>query len=329
MMSSVNNSNTDLPKQLGAIPDLPDKRDHIYVGAEPEVLAKMPSIQEGYSVEDEIGETPNFDQHQTWGCGPFGLCNDITHLVLAALGIIKIFSKRWPYGHCVIPGGRGTYIRELYRFAKNIGLCEDRFMPTYKPDGSLDEEWLKNLGTVTPEMIANALENRIDEYLSIPSDNFNLICQAIFENKGVGCGLRGVNAQSGHFFEFEGFRKYGGYDALVRKDSIPIIRNGVKDYKRYIVKIGDKYYQENSYGAEVQLFSHWTAKKDFSEAMKIDKEIAEKLCKVILHRKADPAFMNYVDQHIKFVLDEIEQKAKEWKAHDRWIKFLRFFGLIS
>lgn len=325
-----NNLEDTLPEQLGIVgPDPVDLRDHQYVGAPPEVLAVMPTIEQGYDVENEIGKTPNFDQHSTWGCGPFGLSNDYTHLVLAALGIIRIVSKRWIYGHCVIPGGKGTYIRELYRFAKNVGLCEDRLMPTYKPDGNLDEAWLKNLGTVTPEMIANALENRIDEYLSIPSDNFSLICQAVFENKGVGCGLRGVNATSGHFFEFKGFRKYGGYDALVRKDSIPVWRNGVKDYNRYIVKIGDKYYQENSYGSQVVLYSHWTAKKDFSNAMKIDKAIAEKLCKVILHRPSDPAFMNYTGEHIKYVLDEIEQRAKEWKAQDKWIKFLRFFGLIK
>ncbi len=260
--------NEQLPKQLGIAGEDPrDNRDHIYTGAPPEVLKVMPTIEQGYDVEDEIGKTPDFDQSPTWGCGPFGICNDLTHLFLAAIKKIIIFSKRWFYSHCVISGGKGVYIRDLYKLAHQKGVPEDRLMLTYKPDGTLTEEWLKYKGDITPEIIANAAKHKIGEYLKVPSDNFNLLLQGIFESKGVGCGIRGVDVANGHFFELVGFGMHNGYPAVIRKDSVPIYVNGKKVFRRWIVKIGDKYYQENSHGTQVILFSHWLAKKNFSKDM--------------------------------------------------------------
>lgn len=318
----------ELPTQLGiAGPDPRDDRDRIYMGAPPEVKAVMPSIEQGYRVSDKTGELPNFDQWDTWGCGAFGALNDFSYLVLAALGIVKIFSKRDLYSRCVIPGGKGTYIRDIYKTLHQKGVCEDRFLPTYKPDGSLTEEWLKDRSDATPEAVANALENRIDEYLSIPSNDFELLLQAIFESDSVGCGMKGINAIGGHFFNLDGFGIHNGLPGLKRKDSVPILIDGKKVYDRWIVKVGDKYYLENAFGSEVVLYSHWLAKKDFSKLMDINEDEAKRLCDIILHRPDDPEFMKYAGKRLLFVLNEIE-KAPEHKRQEIIIKIARFLKLV-
>lgn len=320
-----------LPIQLGAKEDLVDRRDHKYLGAPAELLKIMPSKEEGYSVLDEVARVfslpfPFRNQFSTYGCVTFGGTSDLMLAHLFATGQLLILSARDAYSQIHLT--RGAYVRDFYKLAHQKGICEDRFMPTFKPDGSLDEEWLKDGSDRTQEAIDNALENRISEYLSISSGNWDLVRQAIFENKGAGGGKRGVNASMGHFYCYTGYGPHNGYEGLEYLDSIPYWKDGKYHYRKWLVKIGNKIFMENSYGSQVILYSHWTAKKEYSiENMKLTKELVEKFCQVVLHREPDPEFLKYVGYPIEFVIDEV-CKSSEWKREDLVARFLRAIKLI-
>jgi len=261
----------DIPKILGFYPDAIDTRDHLYeefIAGVPSA-AEMPTFDKGYDTEDVYGYLDNDDQYNTLGCVPFGGTNDL-EMTFRMAGIILKLSQRDAYSQIHFDSG-GASPRDFYKLANQKGICEDRFLPTYDAVGGLTEARLRDRSDITPEAIENALQNKIDEYLSISSLDMLILARAIFENGGCGGGYCGINASIGHFIFPKGYGKHnrGGYtyDGIKYKDSSPMWVNGQKTFDKWIIKYNNKFYLDSPSGSEIILYSFWTCLKDFSKTM--------------------------------------------------------------
>lgn len=253
-----------LPQFLGAVQDKFDERDFSFGAVV--VPVEIPSWETGFDCEDKFGKLRDDAQFSTYGCVSFGGTNDLEETYLAN-GVPIQLSQRDAYSQIFLGGG-GAQPRDFYKLVNKQGICEDSFLPTYM-NGQLTETSLRYRGDITPEAIKNALEHKIDSYYSIEPNDWDLVRQAIFQNAGCGSGFRGVNASMGHFIFLSGWQMSGKYKALRYKDSY-------SPFKKIIIEKNGKYYLENENGAEVILFSIWTAIRNFKQNNNMPKLIRKK-----------------------------------------------------
>ena len=236
----------NLPEQLGSKPDLPDERDHEYiVGAKP---PDMPSWKQGYDVEEKYGRLRDDWQGHSYGCGWFGLTNDVEMSIKKHTGKDIQLSQRFGYSQTYLSGG-GTSPRDNYKLANKIGIAEDRLMLTNCGE-NLSEGWLRNKQGLTQEVLENALLWRIGEYQSMPSPDPEQLAYGIFVDNGVGGGYKSGGVM-GHFIFHKGYKILHGYNAIKIKDSYP-------PYDKEIVYKKGKWYL-GYLGPEIQLYSHWVS----------------------------------------------------------------------
>lgn len=244
-----------LPEQLGAIPDIPDRRDFLYediMGGRP---VGMPSFEKGYDAEEAIGQLKDDHQDNSLRCVSQGGTNDVELSILATTQRHISLSIRDGYSQIYAPNG-GASPRDFYKLAKNKGICEESFCPSYPADGSkVSETWTRKRGDITPERIENALQWRIGAYRSIYSLDLEVMAQAIFENNGCGGAYKPLNSRMGHMIFFKGYGIHKGYYGLKYRDSY-------SPYQKWIIKHKGRFYYAsttNPLAFQIQLFSIWTA----------------------------------------------------------------------
>jgi len=306
------------PKELGCIEDEPDERDHPFGAVAGVPPTDMPTREAGYDVEEKFGKLIDDFQSSTLRCVTEGGTNDAEMTFRAGTNGKQTphFSRKFVYPEIVADGG-GAQPRDFYKFWKGTGLCEEELLPSFPVGIELSEAWARARTILTKQILDNAEKWKCDEYLSIGSDNIDLVRQAIFENAGCGGGYVGVNANMGHFVFFKGWGIHGGYFGYRVKDSYP-------PTDRWIIIKDGKWHLENQFGSEVRLFSLWTAKKNFpsEENMNVDKNLLDTLYNLIFHRDPDEGAKTHLDMDLNLVLHAFEESG-EWKFWDGLIRFLK------
>lgn len=238
----------------GCIEDELDSRDdaHAYetvMGARP---PEMPTFQVGYDVEETLKyELEDDSQYPTLGCVAHGGTDDVEVTYHVHTGKRFHLSRRDPYSQIHSPGG-GASVRSFFKLANKKGICEDEHLPTYMPDGTLTETWLRQRSGISPDAEKNALQNRIGPYRAIQSLDVEVIAQAQLENNGCTGAYKVYGYNMGHCIFFKGYGIHGGYHGIKYKDSYP-------PYDKWLVtKNGNWYLDYPASSKQIKLYSFWT-----------------------------------------------------------------------
>lgn len=108
---------------------------------------------------------------------------------------VEEISAKAIYSQIFLDGG-GAYVYAGGKLVINWGAVFDRLVPSRKPDGSVDETFMRDKSWLTEEItkIAELLKGK--EYRIIRAKaNMNLYAQAIIQNKGVVGAIRGQNGR--------------------------------------------------------------------------------------------------------------------------------------
>lgn len=107
---------------------------------------------------------------------------------------IEKISARSIYSMISLGRFKGAYIRDAALQIKYGGALLERFCPSYKPDGTTDEDWMTDQSWRTPdtEALAKTLKAKDAQVINNKTD-INVHARAILENLGVLCGLNGAN----------------------------------------------------------------------------------------------------------------------------------------
>ncbi len=233
-----------IPKQLGAVRDLPDERDYQGVDVMDATPPNMPSFQQGYDVEGVFGALPDNDQGSAYDCVCEGGTEDINMTIKVFCGENKYLSPRDAYSQIHLPNGAASP-RDFYKLADKVGVCEDRFLPT-RPNGQkLTEEFARK----RDDLLSGAVYWKIGAYYSISSNNIQAIVQAVFTNNGCGGAYFPQNSAMGHFIFFRGYGIFKGCQALKYRDTY-------EPYTKWIYLKGGNYFLQD--GTPIELAGIWT-----------------------------------------------------------------------
>ena len=260
--------NKIIPRNLGCLRDTKDVRDRQYVDVMGAMPPDMPSFEVGYDVEERFGALKDHPQGGAYNCVGEGSSQDINMSIKIVTGKNVVTSPRDIYSQIFLPNG-GSSPREAYRLLKNIGVCEDRFLPT-RPDGQyLTEQFARK----RDDLLAKPVYWKIDSYYSILSNNIAALTQAIFTNNGCGGAYFPRNGQMGHFIFFRGYGIRNGRYALKYRDSY-------EPFAKWICRDGNNnYYLQD--GTPIDLAGIWTAfpHKDWPIYKK--KEVREEMLRAV------------------------------------------------
>lgn len=246
-----------------------DSRDLVFdetMGADEPV----PSLKDGYDVVKKYNVPLEEDpQHYSLACVAHAGTDDIETQVFISVGEKIHLSRRDAYSQIHLGGG-GASPRDFYKLANKVGVCEDKYCPTYDSDRELTEARARLRGEITKERTDNALSWRIGAYRSIKSNDIGVLARAIYLNNGCAGGFRSIGASMGHMIFHKGFGYHKGYPGICFKDSY-------HPFEKWLIQNKGKFYQDNPRGVRVELFSIWTAEPnpDWSIKKKMTKEEVE------------------------------------------------------
>lgn len=108
---------------------------------------------------------------------------------------VEVLSAKAVYSQIFLPNG-GAYISRGGKLVVNWGAVAERLVPSHKEDGSVDEDFMRDLSWLNDEItkIAEILKGK--QYRIIRArDNMDLFARAILENGGVVGGFKGQNGR--------------------------------------------------------------------------------------------------------------------------------------
>lgn len=247
----------------GAFKQPKDERDYPY-----EVMGSFEiDWDKGFDIRDKIGNIPIKNQMHSNSCVSQGWSYQVGVYEALETGIYKDVSPKSIYPFIALPNG-GAYIREGAKRVSNIGSLLETIVPSYKPDGTTDEKFMRQKDWWNDEMEKKAKILRGKEYRSINiHKDFDLLARAIEENNGVvgglyvGKGLKWGTERpqpstntGGHclFFGAYGKDKYGKFIATPNSWGK---RSWMKDWAKGKVGIGWQKIYENYLP---YMFDPWT-----------------------------------------------------------------------
>lgn len=188
-------------KYRGALKDPDDPRDVKYrkVCGTPPI--EMPSWDAGYDVEEKYGRMKVENQQSSSSCVSQGVQYYVQILNWIEEGKFVDLSARFIYSQIFLPQG-GAYIRSGIGLVTDKGIPEENLCPSYKPDGTTDENWMRDKGWESDKTYENALIRKAKTYASIVHDEpdlFELARQAIYQSHGLVSGFKN------HCVYFKGF----------------------------------------------------------------------------------------------------------------------------
>ena len=199
-----------LPFGTGAIPDPKDERDYSYdmvASAAPVVI----DWDKGFDIRNFIGGDINFkNQNQSSSCVGQGTSYyvwvkqiiemmkkysmDLDQLRISYPEEIDDASAKAIYSQISLGPGAGAYIRDGVKLLCEWGSVDNDIVPSNKPDGSSDEDFMRDKSWKTKEMDELAKIFQGKDYRVINAcQNMDLFAQAILENHGVVGGVEGAN----------------------------------------------------------------------------------------------------------------------------------------
>lgn len=202
----------------GALPDPRDERDHVFdvVGASVEEI----DWEKGFDVRDVIGsDLQTKNQYMSYSCS--GQAASQYVWVLQAIeqmktegltlqelwekdpNLIDEISAKAIYSQISLGKGVGAYIRDAALLIKNTGALFERWVPSYKPDGTTDEDFMFDKSwkdeKINWDKFANFLQAK-DAQVIYDKTNMDVFARAIKNNFGI---LGGLNLSSGHGWSTE------------------------------------------------------------------------------------------------------------------------------
>lgn len=193
----------------GAHRDPIDERDHIY--DKEAVGAFELDWEKGFDVRDVIGaDVFQNNQGATMSCVGQGAAQYAWVLNIIELekqynctyeelqqyhpNEIERMSAKAIYSMISLGRYKGAYIRDGALQIKSWGSLMERFCPSYKPDGTTDEDWMIDQSWRTPDMEALAMVFKAKDAQVINNKtDINVHGQAVIKNYGVLCGVDGAN----------------------------------------------------------------------------------------------------------------------------------------
>lgn len=175
--------------KTGAYPDPADPRD--YKAEEIMGVAKYPTFEQGYSVENEIGKLKIEDQGQSGSCVSQAFSKYAEVLNLFETKKFTDLSARDIYSRIYLPQG-GAYLRAGAKTLVKHGDAEERLVPSYMNGNPPTEDFMRQK-VDTPIVLDNAAIYRAKAYARIYTHDINTVAQAIYLNHGVATGATGSN----------------------------------------------------------------------------------------------------------------------------------------
>ena len=245
-METPNIKKSDLFAPIfGCKKDELDSRDKKYTDVMGAVPVGMPDFTEGYDVEERFGALPDNSQGSAYDCVAEGGTEDVNMAIRVFTNKWTFLSPRDAYSQIYIPPNGASSPRDFYKLAKNIGICEDRFLPT-RPNGQpLTESFARKRDDLLP----NPIYWKIGSYYSINSNNIQSLTQAIFSNHGCGGAYFPTGGAMGHFIFFGGYGTYRNYWALKYRDTYA-------PFTKWIYLKDNNYYLQD--GTAIDLAGIWT-----------------------------------------------------------------------
>lgn len=203
-------------KYNGALPDKPDPRNIEFQEVCGKIPVDTPTWEESYDVEDAYTKMKVENQFSSSSCVSQAWQYYLQMLNIIEEGEFTDLSARFIYSHIHLPDG-GAYIKDGARLAVNTGTCEEEIVPSYKEDGTTDEQWMRNkeFENITLAYM-NANIYRAKTYATILHDSpdlFEQARQAIYQYNGLVSGFQG------HAIWFKGYGIKNGKRFLKYKNS--------------------------------------------------------------------------------------------------------------
>ena len=183
--------NNELLLGHGAVKDPFDHRDKSY-----DIVAGMGEPVDwakGFDIEKELNFTlPVKDQSQSESCvgQSFSYYAGVLHK--DKTGTYDEASAKEVYSQIFLPSG-GANFRDAASLLVSFGWLFERVVNSHKPDGSVDETFMRDLSWKTPANIAMAKTLCEKEYRGITGFSMDVFAQAIRDNHGVVGGITGTN----------------------------------------------------------------------------------------------------------------------------------------
>lgn len=200
----------------GALPDPKDERDFPY-----DEVAGGGEIdwEKGYDIREELGaDFKPKNQFRSYSCVAQATSQYLwVHQILEMikkyekpLDILRVenpadveeISAKAIYSQIAIGKGAGSYIRDAMLLGLKWGSVFEEIVPSYKPDGTTDEDFMYDDSWKKLELdqLARILRGKEARYLSI-SMGMDLFANAIKENKGVLGGVYASNNRGWGYLE--------------------------------------------------------------------------------------------------------------------------------
>lgn len=198
----------------GAVPQEWDNRNRIYEdhlfmsGATPEV-----DWEKGFDIRNVLGgDIPLKDQQQSLSCVgqawayQIWVFNVLEMMKTRGVKTVVELKEQYPedyeevsaraiYSQIFLAGG-GAYIYKGGRLATSWGALKEKIVPSYKEDGSVPEEFMRDKSWQTAQLdeLAKVLQGKELRVIRGKSD-MDIFAYAIQENFGVVGGLKGQNGR--------------------------------------------------------------------------------------------------------------------------------------
>lgn len=178
----------------GAMPDPHDPRDRkledIALGA-PRMTQE--DWERGYDIEKVLNVTiPIQDQKSSLSCVGQGWVYDSASFVCSKTGRYDMKSARAIYSKIYLPEG-GAFLRDGGMQLVNYGPVPEPMAPSKRPNGSVDEAWMRDESWDTPEVAEFAKALKFAECRSVLSFSIDDFAMAIRDNLGMVFGVVGTN----------------------------------------------------------------------------------------------------------------------------------------
>lgn len=179
----------------GAIRDVEDSRDLSY----DEVAAAGAPMtdadwQAGFDIEKKLNFTlPIKNQFSSSSCVGQGWSYYTAILNLIETGKYDEVSAKAIYSQIFIPSTGGAQLRDGAKLIVNWGAVLEKIVKSYKADGTTDENFMRDLGWITPAIIQMAKMLQAKEYRMISGITMDIFAQAIRDNNGIVAGVEGTN----------------------------------------------------------------------------------------------------------------------------------------
>lgn len=180
----------------GAIPDLPDLRDHSYEQAFGSPVLTKAEWDEGYDVEEEFGvKLKQEDQGSSSSCVGQSVSKLFELKLIEKYGrdYLKDYSARWIYANVSLGAGQGAYIRDGMKWAADYGSVEEVLASSYENGKPPSETFMLNKADMTQMIYDQAKKVDVFNYRVIEGKNIDTIAHAIKTHKGVVLGFLGTN----------------------------------------------------------------------------------------------------------------------------------------